>query len=277
MRRERGFTLLELMISLGILTAIMLIIYVSFSAVVNATEVTRGVAEDLRMKQFLSRQFRQLLPAVHADLAVQIASYAFVGENGSGAQGPADTLTFCAAVPLLGSNSLPGLYKIVTFEVVDAEAPEDGDALTGVTTNFELDGEDGTSGLMLRYTEEPLTVDVLGEEGSLFSDAGLDADDYASWSVPVRSVDFAYFDGEEWIDDWNSIDLGLLPWAVRVRVNFQKTRADLAIDRERGIDPEDDPDFELMVMIPAGAGTLEPFMPINPAMANLSQRDLFQR
>jgi prepilin-type N-terminal cleavage/methylation domain-containing protein len=273
MKSARGFTLLELMISLSILTAIMLIIYVSFSSVVNATEVVRGVAEDLRMKQFLSRQFHQLLPAVRADLAVQIASYEFVGEDGSGAYGPADTLKFCAAVPLLGSKSLPGLYKIVTFEVADANAPEEEDALTGVTMNYEAGTAADEPDLMLRFTEQPLVVDVLGEEGDLLGSADIDKGEFASWSVPVRTLDFAYFDGEEWIEEWNSIDLGLLPWAVRVRVNFQKDKADLAIMRDRGIDPEEDPDFELIVMIPAGAGTLEPFIPLNPALANLSQQE----
>ena len=276
MQRARGFTLLELMVSLSILTVIMLIIYVSFSTVVSATDVARGVAEDLRMKLFLSKQFRHVLPAVHADMGVQIASYEFVGENESGAFGPADKLKFCVGLPLLGGKSLPGLYKIVNFEVVDANEPEEGDALTGVTTNFEAGSEDEQPNIMLRYTEEPLVVDVLGEDDSLFGEFDFEEGEYASWSVPVRSVDFTYFDGEEWIEDWNSIDLGLLPWAVRVRINFQKDEADLDILRDLGADLEEDPDFELIVLLPSGAGTVEPFIPLNPALANLSQQDLFE-
>lgn len=271
-----GFTLLELMVSISILTIIVSIVYVSFDSIVDSSAVAETAARDMRLRQFLSRGFSATIPSIRVDEGAQIQSYQLLGEKNDGAYGPADKLQFVCAQNLLGARSLPGVIKRVTYEVVDRNAGDGEEALTGVEFGeFEADAEEPD--LLLVYREKPLLVDMLLEEGGGMlaafdpvAEAG-----YASWSVPVRSVDFAYFDGEEWLEEWDSLAEGVLPWAIRVRVNFQKTKEALDFDRAAGLDPVEDPDFEATLLVPAGAGTREPFIPLNPAMANWGQGDLF--
>lgn len=272
-----GFTLLELMVSISILTVIVSIVYVSFNSIVNSSGVAEAAAKDMRLRQFLSRGFSATIPSVRVDEGAQIQSYQLLGENSDGPYGPADTLRFACAQPLLGARSLPGVMKVVTYEVVDRNAGEEEEALTGVEFG-EADPDADEPDLLLVYREEPLVVDMLLEEGdgllesfNAASEAG-----YAHWSVPVRSVDFAYFDGEEWVEEWDSLAEGLLPWAIRVRVNFQKSEEAHDAEQAAGISALDDPDFEVTLPIPCGAGTAEPFIPLNPAMANLGERDLLK-
>ncbi|MFP4501466.1 MAG: type II secretion system protein J [Candidatus Hydrogenedentota bacterium] len=275
-RRTRGFTLIELMVAISILTVIVSIVYVSFSSVIRASDVARDVAEDMRLRQFLTRNLTTVIPAVYTDAAMQLQSYQFLGEDDQGPYGPADSLTFVVDVPLLGSKSLPGMMKRVTFEVIDKNTEEDGEALTGVAAEAPASKEDEPD-LVLEYTEEPLVVAGLGGEGGddLFASFDAEEQEYASWKVPVRMVDFAYFDGEEWVDDWDTMAEGLLPWSVRVRVNFEKTEGDVDQDRAEGIDPVEDPDFEMTLLLPAGAGATEPFLALNPSAAQYYEGQFF--
>jgi len=61
-----------------------------------------------------------------------------------------------------------------------------------------------------------------------------------------------YFDGQKWRDDWNSQDAGCLPWCVRIRINFAKTEEEVDAEKADGIDPSENPDFEMVVPIPRG-------------------------
>lgn len=268
-----GFTLLELLISITILSIIVGMVYVSFSSVVRASDVAREVAERTRLRQFLAQSFSSSLPAAHADAALTVQGYQLLGEDEAGPMGSADRLSFCSSTPLLGAFSLPGVLKQVRYEIVDENAEEEG-SLTGV----QMEGPrwmDAPS-LVLEYTETPLTVDMTMEEDQMLTPFDADEGMYAHWRVPVASFDVKYFDGEEWMDSWNSIELGLMPWAVRVKINFAKTEEELVSEQAAGVNPDENPDFDMTYVLPIGAGTLEPFLELNPAAAAQGERDLFQ-
>lgn len=268
-----GFTLLELLISITILSIIVGMVYVSFSSVVRAADVAREVAERIRMRQFLAQSFSSSLPAAHVDAAVTVQGYQFLGEDEAGPMGSADRLSFCSSTPLLGAYSLPGVLKQVRYEIVDENA-EEGGSLTGVQTEGPR-WTDAPS-IVLEYTEAPLTVDMTMEEDQMFAPFDAEEGMYAHWRVPVASFDVKYFDGEEWMDSWNSIELGLMPWAVRVSINFAKTEDELVSEQAAGVNPDEHPDFDMTYVLPIGAGTLEPFLELNPAAAAQGERDLFQ-
>lgn len=271
--RRSGFTLLELLISITILSIIVGMVYVSFSSVVRAADVAREVAERMRLRQFLAQSFSSSLPAARADAAVTVQGYQFLGEDATGPMGPADLLSFCSATPLLGAYSLPGVMKQVRYEIVD-ENLDEGGSLTGVQTDGPA-WSDAPS-LALEYTESPLTVEMTMEEDQMLVPFDSEEGMYAHWRVPVASFDAKYFDGEEWMDSWNSIELGLMPWAVKVSINFAKTEEELVSEQTAGINPLESPDFEMTYVLPIGAGTLEPFLELNPAAAAQGERDLFQ-
>ena len=70
-------------------------------------------------------------------------------------------------------------------------------------------------------------------------------------------MNIQYFDGEEWVDDWDSITQGRLPWAVDIRINFARTADELEAERIQHYDLEKDAEFQLVVPIPAGVGVTD--------------------
>ncbi|MCX5772132.1 MAG: prepilin-type N-terminal cleavage/methylation domain-containing protein [Candidatus Hydrogenedentes bacterium] len=76
------------------------------------------------------------------------------------------------------------------------------------------------------------------------------------WKVPVDQFDVSFFDGYEWVEDWDSIEFGRMPWAVRIRLNYARSEEEYDADREAGISQDKDFDFETVFMIPIGAGLI---------------------
>lgn len=284
-RREvpSGFTLIELLVAISLLVIVTGIVYSSFFSVVTATETARVAAEQLRLRQFLTRSFSQNLsqtfgdwrpgaimrelpgdvdPAVrNQDGNVEmegdetLARYWLEGIDDQGAYGPADSITFATTAPLIGGTALPGVLKQVTYEVV-RKTNEDGDFM-------DLDKD--VRSVTLEATETPIFEAADFEEGD---DAGdFEAKDdllgdvtYESpgWSVPVRTMDIRYFDGEDWVDDWDSVEMGRLPWSIHIRINFARPPAQVKAEASQSLNYEDDPDYELVISLPGGAGLTEP-------------------
>ncbi len=252
---RRGFTLLELLVAVVILSVVVAVVYASFASVLNSVDAARVGAEEMRLREFLIKSFSTNLSTVYVDPYMEQEVFQFIGEDERGPHGPADTLRFCSTAPLLGGMALPGDIKEVIYSVTD-EKPED-------ELNLGLDeGENSAGdeyrGRMLVSTEVPLLgANVQGLEG----DTGFfepDSDYVApSWSVPIRTFDVKYYDGEEWVDDWNSVEMGLLPWCVQIQINFARTPDQLEAERAAGVDPEEDPDLTLVLPIPVGLGQTE--------------------
>ena len=86
--------------------------------------------------------------------------------------------------------------------------------------------------------------------------ADTESDGVPGWNVPVDQFDVSFFDGYEWVEDWDSIEFGRMPWAVRVRLNYARTEEEYDADRQAGIDQDADFDFESVFIIPIGAGLI---------------------
>ena len=180
------------------------------------------------------------------------------GEDGSGAGGPEDVLSFTTTAPLLGHTALPGMLKQVVLEIV-REGGDEGTAFTDAAP------EDARS--FLQVTETPVMVDpdeienaALGaplEDPSKLIEESEENFDAPGWRVPARSLNVQYFDEKEWVDDWDSVELGRLPWAVRIGVTFEKTQEELSEASAAGVDPEEDPDFLFVLTLPGGEGVIE--------------------
>lgn len=270
---RRGFTLIELLVAITILSIIVAMIYASFSSVVYSVEDARAESEQLRTQQFLARSltqnlgqalegwspgaaFRTFNPATaggaqQGQIDRGIMRYQFVGTDDVGSNGPMDSLSFASSAPLLGAQALPGQVKLVTYEL---QEDEDTDPLaTGEPRQ-----------LFLTVTETPLINTGAGPEQG-FGTANQMAEQVhqaaetmgapsVSWSVPVYAWDLTYYDGQRWVDTWDSLQLGRLPWMVRARIKLDSPENDEFAER-RELDPEKDPTvIELMIPVPIGAG-----------------------
>lgn len=259
-----GFTLLEILMSVAILAIIVSIVYATFAGVTETISATRLSVEEVRLRQYLSRSIRTSFASVYVGDGLESDVYRFVGEDDEGPDGPRDRVRFVSSGPLMGGLALPGDLKEVRYDVTG------GDSLD---TDFEIDRDsdrtsswggagEGEQGINpdqpeLIVTETPLlggNVRELDEEtGDFVADPEYES---PMWTVPIRSFDVEYFDGTDWVEQWDSSlqAQGYLPWAVHVRINFARSEEQLEEEREAGIDPDEDAEFEMIVTIPAGVG-----------------------
>lgn len=262
-----GFTLIELLITITILAGITAIVYRSFASVTDATDRVRVDAEELRLRQFLSKSFMDNfsmayappfeLPDEEFESTAGLQGNAslldeieyFEGVSDGGVNGPQDVVSFWSTAPAMGGVALPGDRKIVQYEVV-----RDRGKKYGLSFNEEETLEEDPD-IFLVASEAPI---LQGDDTIFEDDEYEDVDevdfDGPSWRVPIRSMDLTYYDGAEWQDEWTYSDQQRLPWAVRIKINFAKTQERLDQEEDQDLDPKEDPDFELIVTIASGLG-----------------------
>ena len=265
-RVRHGFTLLELLVSVTILAVVAGMVYGALQSATTSVAIASEVTEELRVRQFLSSQFQDVLSTAYMDPAGGREAFQFVGEESGGAFGPADSLRFVSTEPLTGSRSLPGVLKVVTIEAGTDEAAEQLSGLAGE--------EEARQHITLMYQEAPL---VLEGEDDFAAGFQFDEEDYASWRVPVQTFDVAFYDGEEWVETWDTLSERMMPWAVRLRINFAKDEEAMDEDAAAGIDRNEFPDYEAVMPMPLGKGALTQFVPLNPAIDQEEGDDLFQQ
>jgi prepilin-type N-terminal cleavage/methylation domain-containing protein len=253
---QAGFTMIEIMVAMVILVILVGAVYTCFVSVADTADIARTSADELRVQQQLWKHFTENIGAIHPN---PNAEYALVGEDESGSFGDADTLRFVTQLPMSGAKALPGLVKKVEYHIDDPSVSEEGGFQTFAIDEAPTEEKEGVT---LFITESPLVLFGEDEGGELFEaeDAG---EDEIVWEreLPVRSVNFQYYDGtaEEWVEEWNSDETAFLPWAIRVQVNLAKTEGQLAEEASMGVDPQEDFDLDVTVVLSAGASVLSEF------------------
>lgn len=251
-----GFTLLEVLVATAILAVIAAIVYATLSTVIGSIETTRVQSEELRLRQFLVRSMSANFATIYIDADRQDETFALLGTDENGAQGPADSIRFCSTAALQGGTAMPGDLKEVIYEVVESSKNDDVvDTRMEDTEESFLDEEPSR---MLRSIETPLlganVQEIDSSKGTFVPDSAYES---PSWTVPIRSMNIRYFDGEEWVDDWDSVAVGRLPWCVEIRLNFARTQAQLEREKEEDFSLTEDPDMILVMPIPMGLGSIE--------------------
>lgn len=259
-----GFTMLELMVAISILVIIAGIIYGSFASVTDSMMMAQDNAKQLRYKQYLQEHFSQHFAAVYADSACIRPEYQFVGEDDSSELGPADYVQFTTSLPLSGPYALPGLRKVVHYAVGDA-GELGGDWLPDTGTD--------EAQLYLRIYEEPL---IISSEQQEVSAEEAPESLVVERFIPISSFDVTYYDGldDTWFDEWDSIEEGRLPWAVRVQASMPRTESQLDADWAQGLDPVEHPDLDMTFMLPSGAGIVAPFNDMNHHVEQIMEDDV---
>lgn len=244
-----GFTMIEVLVAITVLVIMVAIVYASFSSVTDTTLHARDAADELRFRQYVWRSFSENLAAVYTDAACAQQLYQFLGEDENGPLGPADRLRFVTSLPMPGSTALPGILKVITYEVVEPGESE-GESMDGLAIDEAYD--DGIDEMMLQITEAPLVREE--DDAEVDDDAMEDAQRVRQ--VPIASFDVLYYDfeSEEWEDEWDSLDKKRLPWAVHVKVNLARSEDQLEAQFEAGVDPDEEPDLDMQFALPLGSG-----------------------
>ncbi|MCC6154362.1 MAG: prepilin-type N-terminal cleavage/methylation domain-containing protein [Candidatus Hydrogenedentes bacterium] len=280
---RRGFTLLEVLVAMSILIVIVAVVYASFASVTDTMSVARVRTEEMRLRQFLERSIRTNLTSVYVDRAYEQQVFQFVGINDQNTEGPRDSLRFVSTNQLMGGLALPGDFKEVRYDVFGGE-----EGRVQLSADQKREREDYEAMDMnpdqakLEATETPLLasnaqaidtetgnidLDNSSSQGQGFDQRrnqsqsrnenhDLNAAMYQapSWSVPIRTLDITYYDGVEWVEEWDSTTMGRLPWCVQIRINFARTEEEIQREIDQNIDIENSPDFEMVVPLPIALG-----------------------
>jgi hypothetical protein len=156
-------------------------------------------------------------------------------------------MSVVSAQSSLGVVDIPSDMKTVTYFVCSEDtfdAVQDPSLLTGAA---EPSPSGRGRGLMRRELSRAVSswAEANGNLSSTYGDSKLLAEE-------VVGLTFQYFDGTEWLPDWNSDDLGGLPKAVEITLILQPTYAlseNRLDDDLDSVPPEQT--FKLVVHLPA--------------------------
>lgn len=193
---EKGFTLLELILSISILSLVLVTIYGTLSMASRAWEKGERDIETLQrtrvVMNLLAREIKSIFPytVTPSELDTHREFYAFEGEK--------DSISFVSTVPLRGKKE--GLSWL-TFRVEDGEGlvVVERDALrTDIFKEMESLDED------LIEVLDPRVIDIRFDYYRL-----------KSWKTEGE-------DEGEWEETWDTQAEGTLPRAVRVELTFEE-------------------------------------------------------
>ncbi|HOV61556.1 MAG TPA: prepilin-type N-terminal cleavage/methylation domain-containing protein [Candidatus Hydrogenedentes bacterium] len=245
--RAGGFTLLELLIAITILSIITTIVYATFVSVTDTMDAAREDAERLHLRLVLHDYLSTVLAGLSADSACLDEARALEGKSENGPTGPGNSLAFTSATPDTGPGALPGMIKLVTLEVVsDQDVPQDA-------VVYALDTDQPHGNLLI--SEQSLQASS-GLEGAV---SGTDKLPVISRAIPIVFFDALYYDGlsDEWKEEWNSLDEGRLPWAIWIRIKLpDPTNATYPSNPDAA-------DVDVIVPVAQGVGTEVGFLDFN--------------
>jgi general secretion pathway protein J len=182
-RTQRGFTLLEMLIALTLMSMLGACLYGSMSVAFRGRRAIERVLEPARRSTAAMRMLQTDLESAVG--ASGLLAGTFLGDDAEDNGEPADFLTFHALARDQAFGDPPS--AIVQLEIGLAEDEETGDLLLVRRTTTNL--------------LAPETADVVQE----------------TLCRGVRSFDVGYFDGTSWADTWDSTIQGdVLPLAVEV-------------------------------------------------------------
>jgi hypothetical protein len=148
----------------------------------------------------------------------------------------------------LGVVDIPSDMKTVTYFVC-SEDTFDAAQSPGLMTGTPQPSTSGRGrGLMRRELSRAVSSwsEANGNLSGTYADSKLLAEE-------VVGLTFQYFDGTDWLPDWNSDDLGGLPKAIEIVLILQPTFA--LSDNQYADQPTDEPPpeqtFRLVVHLPA--------------------------
>jgi hypothetical protein len=148
----------------------------------------------------------------------------------------------------LGVVDIPSDIKTVTYFVC-SEDTFDAAKNPGLMSGSPQPSISGRGrGLMRRELSQAVSswAEANGNLQATYADAKLLADE-------VVALQFRYYDGAAWLEDWNSDDLGGLPTAVEITVTIQPTYAmsEEALEQSAADEVPPEKSYSLIVHLPA--------------------------
>lgn len=190
---KEGFTLIEMLVAMVILAIVLTIAYSVFSSSYSALRRVSPERDPFQTARLiLDRMTDEIQSAYYKP---GLAHTGFVGKSDEKEDAPWDSLTFSAMANFYWIKKVEGIkesdFLKISYSLVDDE--EETRLVRAQNPAFGP------------FEEDP---EKLGSP-----DRGVH-----QLSDDVWGMDFRYFDGKEWVEDWNSAEKEKLPQAVEVKL-----------------------------------------------------------
>jgi general secretion pathway protein J len=190
MRGQRGFTLIELLVALGIVAVLVTLLYETFNSVLRSTQQTDEESEMDQMARISMGIMVNELKSVywHPPGNPPVDSpFVFIGQDDLTGTGASDTLRFTALSHARFQEGVADpTVSILEYELVPVPETETAVLMHTEETN------------LLSQSQDTLERYELAER--------------------VIGLNFRYFDGKEWSDEWSAADHKKLPKAVEIQL-----------------------------------------------------------
>jgi len=209
-----GFTLLEVLVAITLLAMISSIVFGTFFYTINN-------AEQLEKRALLSHTAGFILEAISRSISSTYVPYVgtyafedtqqsvFVGMESLLKDVEADSLSAFTMNPRFGGGMPGGEISYVQYVVEEADDVHNAPEWV----------EDENNPLILICNVEPLLA---------LSDDLDDMDAQSRfWMLNINSLNFEYFDGSKWLEEWDFETQGILPGAVKVELELADSEGEI--------------------------------------------------
>ena len=293
-RRRRGFTLLELLLALGLSVLLLSAIGMAIDLHLRLLQSGRAEVEQAQLARAVLRKIADdLRSAVQYQSTTKGASSSNGGStttadsiDGTGGftDGMMDDSSADRTSNLVDAESLPtvpGIYGNDRQLQVDTSRLPRLDQLRSLLSAEEMFGSDRMSDirnvLYFHSNSSPSveSISPLGQENGLMrrdrdraealqsfqqGDTIEASGDEELLAPEVTDIQFRYFDGSEWLDQWDSTEQNGLPVAVEVTVWLPRAKAasgglGMSSAATADLDEENEQAYQLVVHLPVAKPT----------------------
>ena len=193
-RKQAGFTLVEMLAVLAILPMVLVLIHTALSGTLEVAEMTERVREDNQVVRSLRTMFSQdikacVLPKAKKGLTQQ-----------------EDSTVYSL---FLGKDSMDEVHDSLSFVTLrPSRAAQPALELNEV--GYELCPNLAGPGYFRLMRREQRLYDETPTSGGMYQEI----------YDRVLSLEIRYFDGKEWLDEWDSGKKNALPYAVHVSMKI---------------------------------------------------------
>lgn len=197
---EDGFTLIEVMVAMTILA---IIAGIAFTVVFGASKRSRVLAREMELRRVASTVMNLVVEDLNGAFVREGVLPYFVGTDGFNQDDPSDRVSF------ITTSSLPVDPMSFAGDLAEVE--------------YSIVVDDESRGTLYRREQSP--PQPPDEEGG----GNQEVTDL------VQSLNIRYWDGSDWLDEWDSLDstskstYGRLPPRIEVEMTFRDEKSEVTL------------------------------------------------